>query len=613
MEKLDPSKEEITGGGGKSSDEIEKLPDGSKLLESHEKILKYSPFLTRTTSSSYIEPLLDPPIMYIRRPNSRIIPQLSKPGGVMEVNPNAPVMAKDPPEATIFRDKNNGVCGLRCTCELTHTDVLLVRCSECGYYLHGTCVGIAQVNQSTKYVCPYCAWKGLRCKCYKNMKYDEPIIQCYICGYWSHKSCYKLGFGRNPQKFICNYCGPIKYPPPIFRFPKHPRTVNFTRDVPKDGLEHLRKIPEGDFHDLIFSLLEKPQLDFIPTVELLLSKYGVNLFEYGHEFWKTFVGTISDIFDIPKLHVMDALDEAASHFLYHKSKVLKMASKERPVNTLRIAQSIAHNVATANLPKVPTLSPPVRLFENNGAVFASSDIEDGQYICDVPGLLCHQDEIRAEAGIPTTCLTVPDTPLAVDVSQSSNNLISKIRRSFHFNCIVRLQLVDGRPRVLLYAARTRGPLADERGSSGPTIRKDGELFLPFDADLPYTVEKAQWKVKKAKPPAKQKSRAKGRTKTHQKTAETTASNSNETAPKMPSPPREKHKPRVKIEKKEPREKKERKPRDDSVKLTLLSSFIEDDCPPLPFVIQSSSDDDARSIARSRHKNHVMRVSSEEKL
>ncbi|EAX79037.1 hypothetical protein TVAG_296440 [Trichomonas vaginalis G3] len=206
------------------------------------------------------------------------------------------------------------------------------------------------------------------------------------------------------------------------------------------------------------------------------------------------------IFEIPKLTIMETMDEIAVNFLYKPFPKHKLYS----IPGLEISDSIRQNVMTEPLPKLPSMPSAANLgFTSHHTVCAMENIDDGAFICQIPGLLCHQDEIRAEEGIPRTCITIQGTPVAIDISQTTSKYALYIRRSFHFNCVVKLQIVNGNVCAMLYAARSRGPITDERSSSsGPAIMKGTELFLPFDSDLPYPIEKKAWKIKKTKPPTK---------------------------------------------------------------------------------------------------------------
>ncbi|EAX85949.1 PHD-finger family protein [Trichomonas vaginalis G3] len=531
------------------------------------------------------------------RPNSRIIPQLTEIGGNFVVQPNDPYMAKDPPAPYMYFDMNKTPYFIRCPCEQTHKNGVLVCCSKCNFYCHGACVGIARVTPDTNFICPYCQYLPLRCSCRKNMKFDEPIIKCVACGYYVHKSCAKLQFGRNPQNFVCQFCGSRQFKQPYFQIPEKSFSQDFTKTVPSNTEEIIKKIPEGDFRTMITEMLGSSELSYHKSITILFNQFGTNAFDYGHEFWKIFVSAISSIFEIPKLTVMETMDEIAVNFLYKPFPKHKLYS----IPGLEISDSIRQNVMTEPLPKLPSMPSAANLgFTSHHTVCAMENIDDGAFICQIPGLLCHQDEIRAEEGIPRTCITIQGTPVAIDISQTTSKYALYIRRSFHFNCVVKLQIVNGNVCAMLYAARSRGPITDERSSSsGPAIMKGTELFLPFDSDLPYPIEKKAWKIKKTKPP----------TKTRPKPKQKQNNNTNNNQTKPP--------PTKNVAKGSERSQKNKNSHDQtnkilpSVKLTLLSSFMEDDLPPIPIVIQEEENEvDAKVLAQKRHSTHQIRNMSD---
>ena len=583
--------------------------------------------LFRSESLPSIDDSSELPNIIIRRPNSRIIPQLTGKQGKMEILPNDSIMAKDPPEPTICKNEKTGeMFGLRCTCEdKKWGGKTIVRCSKCGFFCHGQCVGVARVTPFLEqhFTCPYCNGFALRCTCGKNMKYDEPIIKCVICGYYTHKSCAHLLFGRNPPHFVCSFCGgTMMFPVPHFFFPKATIVNDFTKTIEKERIEFTAKMPEGEFNTEIKKLLDKSELGFLETVKYLFNLFGSNAFDYGHEFWRTFVTTIANIFDVPKITVMDAIDELVQNFLYKKTK---KNIQLKAIPGLTISDSILSNVMGEQLTKLSSMPTRARLtLTNKMTVVSNNDIAVGDFIGSVPGLLCHQDEIRAEDGIPSTCIVIPGTPICVDVSQSTNSMFKHIRRSFNFNCIVKLQSVDGSPTVMMYATRARGPLGDERSSSGPAIPKGEELLLPFDTDMPYPIEKQPWKVKRVKPPQKIKAKAKGKPKVKKETVQeekqpsvvaSDAVNANEQQKEAkvavkPANDNEStvHKTKAKHASSPSNYNKTKaKPIEANVKLTLLSSFTEDGLSPIPIIIKNEENDDAdiKLIAMQRHRNHVL--------
>jgi hypothetical protein len=83
-------------------------------------------------------------------------------------------------------------------------------------------------------------------------------------------------------------------------------------------------------------------------------------------------------------------------------------------------------------------------------VIVEREVGRGAFICDIPGLLCCEDEIDASRGIPRCCINIAGTQIVVDVSQSRNRLAQHIQRSFHYNRLAKIVRVGGEVRVGLY-------------------------------------------------------------------------------------------------------------------------------------------------------------------
>lgn len=188
-------------------------------------------------------------------------------------------------------------------------------------------------------------------------------------------------------------------------------------------------------------------------------------------------------------------------------------------------------------------------------------LEDGAFIADLPGFLEHTDEVKCDDGIPRTCLLVTDNDVIVDMEGAAFPVANHIRRSFHFNCIVRLVRVNGEARVALYATRTKGPLSDEKSRRGIAISEGGELFLPFDGEIPYPIEKIEWKEKKR---PKQRSPV-------------------VTRARSPAPPSEPEVPKPRRVSAHQRNSHKGNSVEGESRLTLLSGFLFDDIPTLPIV------------------------------
>jgi hypothetical protein len=273
-------------------------------------------------------------------------------------------------------------------------------------------------------------------------------------------------------------------------------------------------------------------------------------FEPPYDGWKCFVDTMVALFDVEKQVILSVIDGYAFGFLY--STVQPNYQTEATV--FGMSESIKQYAESANAPRMEKAPTDVPLtVGSDGFVHTEVQLDDGQFICDLPGFLMHCDEMNATNGIPLSCFALTDTDCVIDFEGSSFNLAHLFARSFHFNTFVRLYRIVEETRVGLFATKMQGPLADEKGKRGVAIPPDGVLFLPFDGELPFPVTKLDWKDRKGKP----KSTTQGI--------------------------------RMKEAKPQGQQKKKPKPIECPVTLTLLSAFCEDIVPPMPFTLLTEKD------------------------
>lgn len=491
----------------------------------------------------------------ISRPTNLPIVSIS-PNNVKTENP----LLIKPPNVIYTFDSNRQPIGIRCTCKEGETDCLLLRCSICGFYVHAKCVGVARLTTGTNYICPYCANRPLRCICNQNDKYDEPIIQCTKCHYWLHKSCSGFTFGPNPQGFLCYKCGSPSYhlPKPFFS-EKSLCLDTISTVLDTERVPIVSKLPTGEFKDFVEDDLNSSEFPFRETMIRYVDEFAPCLFNYSHEFWKHFATSLTEILHCKKIDIINAVDELVTSILYQPIP----QSIELPNPNLFISDSIRSNVESESLTRYEALPPSKPIYiTSNMTVCTDSPIENNGFICELYGILCHEDEIDATKGIPRTCINIPNTKIAINVtgnslsddiseikletpendtadssnSNESNSSLKNtngkfgnnqaacfIQRSFNFNCIVKLVRLGGEVKVALFGVRAKGPLSEERafkpqkkeklslGSSFANdetmdkmkkallaIPKGGELFLPLDADIPYSVPLPIWKEKKSR-------------------------------------------------------------------------------------------------------------------
>lgn len=405
-----------------------------------------------------------------------------------------------PPEPTYYNDKETGEYGVRCVCGEGHIDSLLVQCEMCEFWLHGLCVNVARETKGESYFCPFCLKRKIRCKCKEPMKYSMPIIQCTKCKHWVHKQCENLDFGINPENFVCSFCGGGTY---------ELKKVDFTDDDDDVADEEIiidnekrlavaNSIPEGNFKKMIIEDLNYSQINFRQFVAKYFHLFAPYLFDRAHEFWRVFNETLCTILNCKRSTLLNALDALAIHLLYKPY----VASRQGR-NSSRLTKSFSHSESITEFlekneswPRLEKQQTPVKIYCKDGRIHSPIELDDGAFITELPGFLMHTDEVKAENGIPLSCLIVTDSDVIIDTEGTTFTFAPLIRRSFHFNCIVKLIRIKGEPRIGLFATRMKGALSEEKSRRGPAIQADGELFLPFDGEIPYPVKKIEWKDKK---------------------------------------------------------------------------------------------------------------------
>ncbi|KAH0787921.1 PHD-finger family protein [Histomonas meleagridis] len=391
--------------------------------------------------------------------------------------------------------KNGKQIFLRCVCEEHHSEGLLIQCKKCQNYLHAMCVN--EYKQRETYICPYCAKKKIRCKCNRNTLYNEPLIQCTECKMWVHKSCEKLDFGANPKNFKCSNCGQYTYEIPYATFGEKDVTVpDGYVTVDFDRTDFINSIPNGYFSKLITEEIGKTQIPFRKTLEKYFHLFASLLFAQTHEFWKVFNNTFCKLLNCERQVLLNAIDILTTRLIYNE----KLSHEVDPNNdSFSYTESIEDLLNSTQIPRIEKEPEQIEIYKGEDEhIHSTVQIEDGALICLLPGLLMHTDEVECENGIPLSCLVVTDTSVVIDTNKTNFPFTPYFRRSFHFNCIVKLIRVNDEIRVGLFATRMKGPLNEEKSRRGFAIQKDCEIILPFDGEIPYPTPKCEWKEKKRK-------------------------------------------------------------------------------------------------------------------
>jgi hypothetical protein len=387
--------------------------------------------------------------------------------------------------------------------------------------------------------------------------------------------CEKLDFGRNPEHFICHACDPVehrKYPlQPVWFDASDTRIPDTLVTVSANVVDLISQIPEGALRSAVGCDLEARELSLRGTLEKYFREIVGVLFARSHEFWRMFVDALCGLRTIERATVLHAMDTLATKRLYSlcPARVL-------PTVVAGHSESITQFLATESMPRLERAPISVALFVHptDCGVCTPVALDDGAYIADLPGFLEHTDEVRSEGGLPRTCLVITDTDIVVDMEGTPFTLARHIRRSFHFNCIVRLVRVTGEVRVALYATRTKGPLGDEKSRRGVAIAEGGELLLPFDGEIPFQIERVEWKEKKR----------------HTR---------RQVQPHV--------QPRQRVEdgrKRQTRQGRVRQTEEETVGLTLLSGFLCEEIPALPIVLLPDRSAVARYNAQMEQQERI---------
>ncbi|KAH0795367.1 PHD-finger family protein [Histomonas meleagridis] len=403
------------------------------------------------------------------------------------------------------------------------------------------------------------------------MKYNIPLIQCTKCKFWVHKYCENLGFGRQVHDFVCTKCGGTTYNFPEIELKNHtiPNQI-VTIDVDRTSI--LSQIPEGPFKNMIISDLDKSELDFIKTIGKYFSNFIEVLFNRNHEFWKCFIDTFYSIFKIDKSTILSLMDSYAISFLYSNYTPTYSTSP----TTFNNSDSIEDYLSTVNAPNYDFAPQSIELYVNEeNKVCTPIDLDDGQFISDLPGFLMHTDEVDANDGIPLSCIAIINSDLIIDLDESSFNLAHLISRSFHFNTIAKLYKVNNQIRVGLFATHLKGPYVEEKSKSTHAIISKSQIILPLDGEIPFFLPKVEWRERKVK-------------QRHRNTQ-----------------------PRKPVKRKV--EKQPKKPEEPPVVLNLLSAFVNDIIPPLPYSLltEQEIEQERQKLGKIRTRAHNRKFSADE--
>jgi hypothetical protein len=238
-------------------------------------------------------------------------------------------------------------------------------------------------------------------------------------------------------------------------------------------------------YDLL-SDLDLPEVSFNGLITKYFSKYGALLFDRCQEFWRVFVDAMTTILASEKSDILNAIDHLAVQLLYDPD------AKHFPGGDDGYSDSLTQLMDSPTFARIDRSPIPVAIYRApDDTVRTPIPLDDGQFICELPGFIVHTDEVECAQGLSRSVVSITDSEIAC---ATTFELAPIIRRSFHFNSVIRLVRMAGDPTVALFATRPRGPLGEEKGRRA--IAEDGEIVLPFDGSLPFEVEKVEWKDRK---------------------------------------------------------------------------------------------------------------------
>jgi hypothetical protein len=304
--------------------------------------------------------------------------------------------------------------------------------------------------------------------------------------------------------------------------------------------------------------------------------FAGQFFDGTRDFWKCFVDVTASLFACEKEIVQAAIDAFAFALLYDSRPVTYSESETQ----FDFSESISGFIESEHIPRLEVEPAPVRLYvDDSDEVRVEETVEDGQFICDLPGFMLHSDELDVANGILPSCLAVTNHDVVVDMAGSSFRMAPLIARSFHYNAIVRLYKCGDEPHAGIFGTRPKGPLFEEKGKKGVAIGAGQRVILPFDGELPYPVPKIDWKDRSRKP-------------VQQRPQPGTAANREK--PVRRKPPARKA------------------PVEANAPWTLLSAFADDFVPALPvkLLTEREMEEATRKESKNRSRSHRFRHSGD---
>jgi len=400
--------------------------------------------------------------------------------------PNPKIFRIECPIAETIRDRNGNTISMRCTCGQNVDEGARIQCDCCLNWVHNSCVNVPGEYDDIPFFCPICLRKKVSCKCGNNLDYSSPLVQCTMCHMWVHKKCENLEFGIAPNNFVCSNCGGG-----VYQFPKvdiFASRVMVRNEDAFDRYEIISSIPDGHLRKMIIEDLNEAGQSLETIVLKYISVFANTFFSRSSGFWKTFTQSFESIFGINESDFLSMIDD-----IFNKALYTEPTSRKIKDCVSIISDSIIDFVNNMDIESVNRISNAPQIYINEqGRVITPCLIKNNSFICDIPGYVMHSDEVDVNNGIPRNIVSIHETDIVVDADIAKNSFFSCFRRSFHYNCIAKLYKHKGQIRIGLFATRTMGPVY-EKSVREVSILEQNELLLPFEPSFPYKITEVEWK------------------------------------------------------------------------------------------------------------------------
>ena len=247
---------------------------------------------------------------------------------------------------------------------------------------------------------------------------------------------------------------------------------------------------------MISKLIQNLNLDFTETIINTFYKFSNSFFENSTEFWRIYLEVFLKIFDCSKQEIITIIDSIVNQLLY--TNLTNSNPNYKPYSYSDSISEFITNLEISSLNKNPKI---INIFENKeGQIICPVSLKQNVFICDLPGFIMHSDEVKCENGIPLNIISIFETDVVINLDGCKNQLPSKIKRSFQPNCIAKFYKTNEGIKVGLfsYKMNINSPLSEEKSIREAIINSNTELKLPFDGKIPFKIYNSEWKFKKSK-------------------------------------------------------------------------------------------------------------------